>query len=64
MAKEISARSGQAIGFGKRAFYDQINRPLHEAYDAASQVMVANFLVEDADEGIRAFLEKRQPSWN
>jgi enoyl-CoA hydratase/carnithine racemase len=63
MARQIASRSAQAIGFGKRAFYDQVNRPLDEAYLLASQVMVENFLADDAKEGIRAFLEKREPGW-
>jgi enoyl-CoA hydratase/carnithine racemase len=63
LARKIATRSGEAIGFGKRAFYDQLGRPIHEAYAAASQVMVENFLAEAAKEGIGAFLEKRDPQW-
>jgi len=63
LARNIAGRSAEAIGFGKRAFYDQLGRTLHEAYAAASQVMVENFLAEDAKEGIGAFLEKREPKW-
>jgi enoyl-CoA hydratase/carnithine racemase len=37
--------------------------PLDQAYDYASQVMVANMLEQDAKEGIDAFLEKRTPQW-
>jgi enoyl-CoA hydratase/carnithine racemase len=64
LARNIAGRSGQAIGFGKRAFYEQLGRPLDEAYAAASWVMVENFLAEDAKEGIGAFLDKRQPQWS
>jgi enoyl-CoA hydratase/carnithine racemase len=63
LARHIAGRSGEAIGFGKRAFYDQLGRPLDEAYAAASRVMVENFLAEEAKEGIGAFLEKREPQW-
>lgn len=63
LARQIAGRSAEAIGFGKRAFYDQIARPLDEAYQAASRVMVENFLAADAKEGIGAFLEKREPAW-
>jgi enoyl-CoA hydratase/carnithine racemase len=37
--------------------------PLAEAYDYASRVMVDNMMALDAQEGIGAFIEKRQPAW-
>jgi enoyl-CoA hydratase/carnithine racemase len=37
--------------------------PIAEAYDYASKVMVDNMLAHDAQEGIRAFIEKRAPQW-
>jgi len=36
---------------------------LSQAYDYASQVMVDNMMARDAEEGIGAFIEKRQPRW-
>ena len=63
LARKIADRSAEAIAFGKRAFYDQLGRPLDEAYALASRVMVDNFLADDAKEGIGAFLEKREPTW-
>jgi enoyl-CoA hydratase/carnithine racemase len=36
---------------------------LAAAYDHASRVMVENLLAADANEGIRAFIEKRPPVW-
>ncbi len=62
-AEIIAAKSPQAIRFGKRAFYAQREKPLAEAYDLASAVMVENMLAADAVEGITAFLEKRAPVW-
>lgn len=64
LARKIAGRSAEAIGFGKRAFYDQLGRPLEEAYAAASRTMAENFLAQDAKEGIGAFLEKREPEWD
>jgi enoyl-CoA hydratase/carnithine racemase len=63
LAEEIARKSPQAIRFGKKAFYAQREKPLAEAYDLASAVMVENMLAEDAKEGIAAFLEKRAPEW-
>jgi enoyl-CoA hydratase/carnithine racemase len=51
-------------GVGKRAFYEQAEMPLNEAYAYTSQVMVDNMLTLDAEEGIDAFFSKRPPQWN
>ena len=59
----ILSRSPAAIGFGKQSFYQQIDRSLGTAYDVASNVMACNMLLEDAAEGIDAFLQKRPASW-
>ena len=60
----ILARSSATIRFGKQAFYGQIDRPLGAAYDSASEVMASNMLLEDAAEGIDAFLQKRPANWS
>jgi enoyl-CoA hydratase/carnithine racemase len=60
----ILARSAAAIRMGKAAFYAQIERPLADAYDIASETMACNMLIDDAAEGIDAFLEKRAPAWS
>ena len=59
----ILARSQATIRLGKRTFYDQIDRPLAPAYAVASETMACNMLLEDAAEGMDAFLEKRAPAW-
>jgi enoyl-CoA hydratase/carnithine racemase len=55
--------SPRVIGLGKRAFYDQIERTEPDAYAHVEPVMAANAADTDAQEGIAAFLEKRQPTW-
>jgi enoyl-CoA hydratase/carnithine racemase len=60
----ILARSAATIRMGKAAFYGQIDRPLAEAYDIASETMACNMLIEDASEGIDAFFEGRAPVWS
>jgi enoyl-CoA hydratase/carnithine racemase len=59
----ILASSAMTVRLGKAAFYEQ--RALDEpaAYDVATQVMIDNALRADAQEGIRAFLQKRRPVW-
>jgi len=59
----IKAKSAMTIKTGKQAYYNQSQMPLHEAYDYCSQVMVENMLKHDAEEGINAFIEKREAKW-
>ncbi len=63
LARIIASKSTITVGIGKKAFYEQIEMPLGEAYDYAAKVMVENMLKADAAEGIGAFLEKRPPVW-
>jgi enoyl-CoA hydratase/carnithine racemase len=63
LAGHVAEASPLVVGIGKRAFYRQLDLPLHEAYAYASDVMVANAALEDAQEGMCAFLEKRRPQW-
>lgn len=63
MARKIASKSSLTLATGKRAFYAQQEMPLPEAYAYASRVMVENMLARDAEEGIGAFIEKRQPQW-
>lgn len=59
----VLSRSPAAVRLGKQAFYGQIDRRLEAAYDVASEVMACNLLLEDAAEGMDAFLQKRPASW-
>ena len=60
---QIVARSAATIRLGKAAFYQQIERPLAPAYEVASETMACNMGLEDAAEGIDAFLQKRPAAW-
>ncbi len=63
MARAVAGKSSVVVAIGKRAFYEQLEMPLSAAYDYASEVMVENMLRRDAEEGISAFVEKRNPTW-
>ena len=63
-ADAIVARSSAVIALGKRAFYEQIDLGLADAYAAASVQMTCNMSFDDAGEGIDAFLSKRAPAWS
>jgi enoyl-CoA hydratase/carnithine racemase len=59
----VLARSPATVPLGKQAFYRQIDRSLEDAYDIASESMACNLMLEDAAEGMDAFLEKRRAVW-
>jgi enoyl-CoA hydratase/carnithine racemase len=60
----IKARSRSVVALGKRAFYEQIDRTLPDAYVLTGEAMACNLLDPDAAEGIDAFVEKRTPRWD
>ncbi len=62
-AQTIASKSPLTLKIGKEAFYEQAEMGLSEAYDHASRVMVENMMARDAEEGIGAFIEKRDPEW-
>jgi len=60
---EIAAKSSYVLKIGKQAFYRQAELGLAEAYNYASEVMTENMMARDAEEGICAFIDKRDPTW-
>jgi enoyl-CoA hydratase/carnithine racemase len=64
LARTLATKLTAAVRIGKRAFYDQANLPLAEAYALTGSVMQENMLWRDTDEGIAAFLAKRAPDWS
>jgi enoyl-CoA hydratase/carnithine racemase len=64
LAAIIASKSTVTMRIGKKAFYEQAEMGLSEAYEHASRVMAENMLARDAEEGIGAVLEKRQPIWS
>ena len=63
LAMEIASKSAYTVKTGKQAFYRQAKMGLAEAYDYASEVMTENMMAHDAEEGICAFIDKRDPTW-
>ncbi|GEP08247.1 enoyl-CoA hydratase [Methylobacterium gnaphalii] len=59
LAAGIARRNAYTVRVGKRAFYEQLEMPLAEAYAHAGRVMTENMLARSAEEGIDAFLNKR-----
>jgi len=63
LADLVASKSSRVVALGKEAFGRQIEMSLERAYSYAADVMVRNMMMFDAEEGIEAFLQKRQPNW-
>jgi enoyl-CoA hydratase/carnithine racemase len=63
LAHHIADKPHATVKIGKEAFYNQLEMGLSHAYDYASKVMTENMLAAEAEEGIGAFVEKRDPKW-
>jgi enoyl-CoA hydratase/carnithine racemase len=63
LLERVTLGSAQSKGIGKQALYAQIDLDQSKAYAYAIEVMAATSQLPDAREGMRAFLDKRQPKW-
>lgn len=63
LAERIATASPLTLRMGKQAFYRQADLDQRQAYDLTKTVMALNATAADAQEGICAFLDKRQPTW-
>ncbi|EFA08608.2 enoyl-CoA hydratase domain-containing protein 3, mitochondrial [Tribolium castaneum] len=59
----IMGKSRSVIELGKRFYYEQVNAEVKKAYEMGGRKMVENLQIEDGQEGIRSFIEKRKPQW-
>jgi enoyl-CoA hydratase/carnithine racemase len=63
LALQLKEKPRAVVAAGKRFFYRQLEEKLEDAYRDASEVITANMLSPDGQEGVAAFVEKRKPSW-
>ena len=63
LAAQIASAASAIVGLGKAAFYGQIDLDQTGAYVYAKDVMSRNALAADAQEGMSAFIERREPHW-
>jgi enoyl-CoA hydratase/carnithine racemase len=63
LAQKVALKSAYTVKLGKEAFYRQAEMSLADAYRYAADVMTENMMARDAEEGIGAFIEKREPKW-
>jgi enoyl-CoA hydratase/carnithine racemase len=64
LAEKVALKSAYTVKLGKEAFYRQAEMSLTDAYRYAAEVMTENMMARDAEEGIGAFIEKREPKWH
>ncbi|MEM9745357.1 MAG: enoyl-CoA hydratase-related protein [Actinomycetota bacterium] len=60
----VTRGSALSKALGKRGFYAQVDLDQGKAYDYAMELMASAAMVDDAQEGFTAFLEKRRPSFS
>ena len=63
LAQKINGKLGRVVKIGKKAFYNQAEMNIEDAYIYTANVMAKNMLFNDTNEGIDAFIEKRTPEW-
>ena len=63
LAALLIGKPRDVVAAGKRLFYAQLEQPLEQAYELATACITRNMIGPDAQEGVRAFIEKRKPRW-
>ena len=63
LAAEIAQASRYVLALGKQGFYAQVDQTDEAAFDYATNTIALNLGAEDAQIGIRAFLDKEKPVW-
>jgi len=63
LAHDIAGASGFALRIGKQGFYAQVDQPDVDALHYAKNTIAMNCMAEDAQNGIKAFLDKETPEW-
>lgn len=64
LADKILRFSSKTIATGKHAYYAQAELPEDAAYEITTPIMAGNAHSDDAQEGMSAFLDKRDPVWS
>ena len=60
---QLSGKSAAVLRLGRRAFYSTQDLPYEQQLEALAGQLTLNALLDDAAEGVAAFLEKRSPEW-
>ena len=62
-AAKLASKSPLLMRMGKDAMFRQQDMPLADALDYLRAQLAIAFATEDIQEGVRAFMEKREPVW-
>jgi enoyl-CoA hydratase/carnithine racemase len=63
LARKVASMSPAVVNLGRDAFYRMADLPFDAALDYLQTMLTVNLGTDDAVEGVRAFLEKREPVW-
>lgn len=63
LVQALLQKPRQALAMGKALFYKQRETGTEAAYQLAGQTMAANMVLPIAQEGVKAFIDKRKPQW-
>ena len=63
LAEQLAQKGPAAIAMGKRLFYATQDMGYEESLEFARNIRVVYMLAEDVEEGVDAFLNKREPDW-
>jgi enoyl-CoA hydratase/carnithine racemase len=63
LLSQLLDKPKDVLALGKRAYYQQMEMGIEEAYKFTTDVIVDNALGNDFKEGLAAFVEKREPNW-
>ncbi|MEO8101149.1 MAG: enoyl-CoA hydratase [Betaproteobacteria bacterium] len=64
LAGSLVTKPRDTLAMGKALFYRQLESGIEAAYQDASATIACNFMQDNAQEGVTAFLEKRKPAWH
>jgi enoyl-CoA hydratase/carnithine racemase len=63
LAAKLAQKSPLALQIGKAGIYGMSDLPYHQAIDYMGEMFASLCATSDAEEGVKAFLEKRKPEW-
>ena len=63
LANEIAEASRFVLSIGKQGFYAQVDQSDNNAMHYAKHTITMNLVAEDAQNGIKAFMNKEKPIW-
>jgi len=63
LARKLAAKSPLGVQLGKKSFYAMADLPYEKAFELTGNHFAILCTLEDAHEGVDAFLNKREPEW-